>query len=318
MKQLSRDNFGEIGKKGIEQQFLVILILTILGFLIILGFAVRTGYISNVEADTNLCRVTLAAQELSQIRVSRTGIVMDSPLSTACKRRTVNVMDDGIFSERRGPDQKLPVYLKQQSEATLLKGTTNYDLEESKSQAYRQEVLASYFSESMRRCWLRSLEGEVEVFNDETTFKTANVCMLCDETHVSLGAAQNTKGAWLSTYIQGTVMPGDVEKRTYGEYLFTINDAENSAYANFFEALVSVGTGGAIHLLGLSSDASRFTNNAQFVCITENNINMNPVIRDGSYATIFFRDFSKFQTGCMAVAVVPAQQVRSLCDYVAN
>jgi len=311
---MSREQVRE-NEDGLVHSFVVALIITLIAFLIILGFAIRTGVIANEDADVNICRVTLAAQELSQMRLSMTNVRLDSPLASACKRRIVEISERGVYLIKRGPNTKIPVYLN--NSAGNLQRTTNYDLQSERSAAYRQQVLASHFSESMRRCWLRGLEGQVEVFNDRTLFSSATVCMLCDETRVQLSSSP-PRGAWLSSYIHRTTMPTDSEKRTYGEYLFTMTSGDSRAYGNWMEGFADGATLGAIRLLGLDPSADRFTTNAQSVCIIENNINQNPSLRDGTYATVFFRDFSKFQTGCMAVAVVPAQQVRTLCDYVAN
>jgi hypothetical protein len=296
-------------KDGLVHSFVVALIITLIAFLIIFGIAIRTGFIAGEDTDTNLCRVTLAAQELSKVEFG--GMTFNSPLASACKRRVIDITDDGIRIVKKGMDTKASVYLKQ---GDVLRRTTDYDLKGPRT----QEALASHFSESMRRCWLRGLEGKVEVFNDRTNVFKGTVCLLCDETHVRLSNPEPTRRAWLSGYVFSTVMPADKDRRTYGEYLFTILPADNDAYADFWEMVIDRATLGGVRLLGFSTDASRFTSSAQSICIIENDITMDPVLRDGSYATVFFRDFSKIQTGCMAVAVVPAQKVRSLCDYVAN
>lgn len=291
--------------KGVLHSFVVVLIITLIAFLIILGFAIRAGYIANEDADTNICRVTLAAQDMSKIGVG--GAQLDSPLASACKRRTITIADEGIYSIKRGPDTKLPVYI---ADGSVLKKTTSYNLEG----AQTQEILANHFAQSMSRCWLRGLEGEVEVFNDRSIVTTQTVCMLCDETHVQLTNNNPTRGAWLTTYLANTKMPQNRDGLTYGEYLFNIKGGISK---NQFVTWLTTFDWREILIFGLPGKDG-YTLTGQTLCITEKGIEMNPQIRDGSYATVFFRDFSKKNYGCMAVAVVPAQQVRRLCDYVAN
>lgn len=291
-------------KEGILHSFIVILIITLVAFIIILVFAIRTGYIANEDRDTNICRITLAAQDMSKIGVG--GAKLDSPLASACKRRTIDITDRGAYLVKPLVNTKLALYIK---DGTAMPKTTSYDLMGSET----QQVLANHFAESMRRCWLRGLEGEVEVFNDRSYALTSTVCMICDETHVQLTTNNPTQGAWLSTYLATTKMPSSKEGLTYGEYLFNLKSADQSNFAQWLTTY----DWREFLIFGLPGKDG-YTLSGQTLCITEKGIDMNPQIRDGSYATIFFRDFSKRQFGCMATVVVPAQQVRRMCDYVAN
>lgn len=270
---------------GLMNSFVVGIIIVLIAFFMVFFLAIKMGYMANQDADVNICRVTLAAQKLSQMRVTLSDVRLDSSLASACKRRLVDIDDTGIYLvKKNNRESKIPVYF---SNANTLTKTSTYTLKE--SPARTQEALASHFSESMRQCWFKGLEGKIEVFNDESVIFTSRVCMLCDETHVQLTNGTVPKGAWLSSYQSGTNMPNEKNLQTYEQYLYTLLNADGDLYAG-----------------------------GQPRCLYDAGIADNPTLRDGSYATIFFRDFAKIQNGCMAVAVVPAQQVRSICAYIAN
>jgi hypothetical protein len=303
--------------------FVIGIILILVAFGIVLYWAFRIGYLADQDADTNLCRVTLAAQDLTKIGFE--GLHRDSPMATACKRRYSIIDDTGIYRvpiERGGvfgKPLKQPVY---RTEDGKIQKTTDYSFEKQTStrnagsagignRDANEEILASYFAESLRNCWMRGLEGKVPVFNDRGfQLVKSEVCMLCEETHIALTAKPITSGAWLSSYLNAREIPSQ-KGFTYGQYLLNLEKGTTGTIRNRITTFIWA-------LNPFSSASYDYTLSAQATCLEKLRIETDPLLIDGTYATVFIRHFSKIDQGCMVTAVLPIGRVRKLCDYIAN
>jgi hypothetical protein len=194
---------AQMNSKGIAHEFVISLIIIIIGAVIIFTWLHKQGIIAGEDADLNLCRVGIAAQEKMQGlgMVSRAAIgTIDSPLKINCKRREVTIGPKQIEVKRTGPNEVL----------------ATYDIEGKPHRVYNnmnEQILNSYMAESMRRCWYMGLEGKKPIFNPrETGFfeltETPNICMICDQISVEL--PQNelpTSNTFLYPFLQKTKMP---------------------------------------------------------------------------------------------------------------
>ncbi len=277
-------------RSGLMHSFLVALIILLISFGLVIMWLIRAGIIVDDEADVNLCRATLAIQAKTQLGPDSVGD-FDSPFSSVCKRRVIEIGPDSVTVRGNGKfslSRPLGIWAPKPADPNAferknVKGET--------TEAVAQSVLA----ESLRRCWTLGIEGDMKVFEDRS-IKNQNVCLVCDEIHVDRGASSSpiprapSSTTWLAEYLEKTTMPGT---RT----------GQPTTYAAFLD------------YVGAQSEDDY----PRAKALRENRgIAQDYPLSDGTYATILLRRFGEFGGGWATTAVVPTSKLRILCKYVAN
>jgi hypothetical protein len=289
--------------------FLVGLIIFLLAFVLVFIWLIRAGIIIDDEADVNLCRATLAVQ-----RTTSLPLWLDSPFSSICKRRFIEIGPDSVTMRNAGTftiARSMGVWLPRETQASPGTAPTETAREQllTNGQFVRTTIdkpvtqveAQSIVAESLRRCWTMGLEGNVKVFDDRS-WTNQNVCLLCDEIHVKRTTGNDEAAPipriagddWLTRYLENTEMPGKTTNdipETYSLFLDYTGPRATEQYPK----------------------AQAFKE--QF------GLEDNYALTDGSYATLLIRRF-KYDfddgPGTSAAVFVPTNKIRSLCKFVAN
>lgn len=273
-------------------EFIITTLLLIATLCIVLVLLIKFGIITQSDSDAQLCRTTLAVQ-------GKIDNPIINPTTSKCIRRIVEVSEKNVQSKSKLMNYVVPLFINNKTVVSY------HELNDT--------IMNSFLSDSLRRCWYMGLEGKEAVFNrGYSNGKT--ICMICDEIHVKMNDdKQLNQDKQFATYLNMTLMPNLKERMTYGKYLFTPTSVQ-IAMLGLRRLVVPLFNVALRHSYN-PEDAAAI---AGTFCLNLKKVDMDPVFKTGSYATIFFRYHSNTDGGCMNAYVIPATKVKTLCDYVAN
>jgi len=280
-------------RRGDQHSFIIAVVIILLTFFVALAIYIQTGAMASSDYDLRACQLSLTLQANTKFA----GVV-NSPFTIDCPRRILTVTDTKTLAQKQNskvPAAPLTYYTPDPKNQTkLVIGLTYTSLTDN--------IMDSILAESMRRCWLIGEEGKQPIFNAPRTFERHTVCMICDQIDFRASSDELSSGAILSSYLINTKMPNSNPSITYDQYLFTPTTLQGSYYTT-----------------GSDNNAdSGFTLSTGKDCLVTKDIEENPDMSTGTYATVLFRWFAGNDKGCMTTYVVPASKLRSLCEYIAN
>lgn len=296
-------------KGDVQHAFIIAVLIIIMTLFVLLIILSMTGLILADDFDMRTCQLTLTLQANSQIGLGG-ATSFDSPFAIKCPRRYIEIDEKGAitkFQDRKLVSKPVLLYTPDTTDPLTLKPTL--------FKTWNDSAIQNVLAESMHRCWQIGGQGQEAIFNDESYATNKNICLICDQIDVNLPAGVEYDSgaggqATLSTYLKQHNAPLTKPIKTYDDYLFTPTSLQRS----FFERSIFTTHGVSIGDM-MNGDT---TLSGGKLCLGYGNINEDPVITRGTYATVLFRYFAKRDYGCMNTYVVPADKLKSLCDYIAN